>query len=242
MSYTIKFLTALAAHEKVILWSGDVKGAYLEALRQRLHMKRIYIKLTAKMRKLLALGGMDLPPRNGKKQAVLLERCLYGCSDSGKGWWLTFKDMLHGIGFLQCPHDPCLFTLNHPDHGLILLATHTDDTLIYAKLGKSTLDWLHNELTAPDKCNSRLSSWGKAETFVGMKFEQDIEHPTRKGIFISCPGALKEWGKTYDRPEEVQSTISSESFDEIIREEWGGDSRALTPDEQRIQAMLQSVV
>ena len=132
--------------------------------------------------------------------------------------------------------------MSHPIHGLILLATHTDDTLIYAKQGKTTIDWLHNELTASDKCNLRLSNWGKAETFLGMKFEQNVEHPTKKGIFISCPGALQEWGKTYNRPEETQSTINSEKFDEIIKEEWGGDSLALTPDEQRIQAMLQSVV
>ena len=112
--------------------------------------------------------------------------------------------------------------------------------LIYAKNDKAR-DWTYSQLTVT--CGLTLSSYEPAESFLGIGITQhlhDESSTTRKGISVTCPGAIATWKDTYNRPDATQPTIVSDDFDEIINEPW--EAHALTSTELQIQKQLQAVI
>ena len=72
----------------------DVRNAYFNGRPSR----TLYVRLPAEM-------GL------GKHMVARLERCMYGCRDSGAIWETTYSQALIDMGFIQGVASPCCVTI-----------------------------------------------------------------------------------------------------------------------------------
>ncbi|KAL0386163.1 UNVERIFIED_CONTAM: hypothetical protein Sradi_3010600 [Sesamum radiatum] len=81
-----------------------------------------------------------------------LKRSLYGLKQASRQWNVEFTSKIEGLGFLQSPHDHCLFTKSTAT-GLTVLIVYVDDILIAGESAADIQDiktHLHNLFTIKD--------------------------------------------------------------------------------------------
>ncbi|KAK6163282.1 hypothetical protein DH2020_000146 [Rehmannia glutinosa] len=108
-----------------------------------------------------------LPPEGYFKakrgEVCLLKRSLYGLKQASRQWNLEFSDKLLGFGFVQSPHDNCLF-VKHTGDIYLALVIYVDDVLITGNSSaaiQELKDYLHNLFTIKDL--------GQAKYFLGLE-------------------------------------------------------------------------
>ena len=127
----MRLLAALAATSEKMLYTADVKGAYLTVNRE-----------TAEGHKPLWLKPPEgyEHPENPRLMLRILT-CFYGLRDSGRRWFMHFRKAIEKISFKSVDHDPCMWVrdakaaakgerpnINNPDYAL--LGTWVDDSII----------------------------------------------------------------------------------------------------------------
>ena len=69
----------------------------------------------------------------GNRILFRCERTIPGQKDGSRNWWDTLSSALRGLGYDQCPVDPCLFRRgNHKDGSFTSICTHVDDLAGFA--------------------------------------------------------------------------------------------------------------
>ncbi|KAK9109469.1 hypothetical protein Sjap_017529 [Stephania japonica] len=96
-------------------------------------------------------------------QVCKLKRFLYGLKQASRQWNIKFTCKLHQYGFIQSPHDPCLFTLSKGAIFLALLVYVDDILLVGSSLDDLVLvkEFLHSQFTIKDL--------GQAHYFLGVE-------------------------------------------------------------------------
>lgn len=129
----VRLLAALCATSDKMLFTADVRGAYLGVERETKPGHRVLW--------LKPPPGYEHP--KGSQYCLLIKACLYGLRDSGRRWWMKFRKALEKAGFLSVDQDPCMWVRDTestakgkpPDiksKTYALVATWVDDSLILA--------------------------------------------------------------------------------------------------------------
>jgi hypothetical protein len=93
-------------------------------------------------------------------------------------WHNLLKDDLKDLGFRQSKADECLFTIDDQATGFeARLITYVDDVL-YRSNQPERMQELLSSLTDPKGKNRSIEFMGKAEWFIGIKLNQDLEAGT----------------------------------------------------------------
>ena len=98
-----------------------------------------------------------------------LQRGLYGLRQSPRAWNKRFNRLMLKCGLRRSEYDPCVYWLNHPDHGLLIVALYVDDGLIMAQSNQLLQDML--------QCLQRdfqITS-GPVGTYVGLEITRHRE-------------------------------------------------------------------
>jgi hypothetical protein len=178
---SILTIIAIAASEGRQVVTVDINGAYLLADMD----DEVYMTLSPLLSKRLC----DIQPDykrfvNGKGMiTVKLLKALYGCIQSAKLWFHTIQRMLLADGFIQNPHDKCIF--NKEANGkMITIGLYVDDLLITSQ-DPTLIDILISELT---KSFKRIEvNRGTVHDYLGMRLEFTKQSRTVK---ISMSGYI----------------------------------------------------
>ena len=73
------------------------------------------------------------------------------------------------MGFVNCTHDPCLFSKRESDGSTLLLGCYVDD-IVLAHNSDKALKWFITEFTGPSGFNSK--HLGKLSWFLGVEIDQ----------------------------------------------------------------------
>lgn len=116
---------------------------------------------------------MQLPEGFGQENKVCkLKKALYGLKQASRAWNDKFNDFMLRIGFKRCDSDRCLYVKEQ--NGIICyVLLYVDDLLIFChdlKMVETVKKLLSNEF--------EMTDMGKANSFLGMQIEQDIEKGT----------------------------------------------------------------
>ena len=151
---TLKILLAVANHKGMHIHQMDVKCAFLNGELE----EEIF---------------MHLPEGFGEKNKVCkLNKALYGLKQASRAWNGKFNESIVKIGFRRCNADRCLYVKEQ--NGIICyVLLYVDDLLIFCRDMKT--------IVAVKKLLSEefeMTDLGKANSFLGMQIEQDIENGT----------------------------------------------------------------
>ena len=97
---SLQFLVSLAVQHRRGLKQGDCKNAFCQGI---LPTKEITIVCPPS-------GDPDAP----KGEYWLLQKTLYGLCRSPRHWYQKINAILHSIGLIRSPHDPCFYTGFNP--------------------------------------------------------------------------------------------------------------------------------
>ena len=120
---------AIAAHEKRVVETGDIPGAYLNADMTTEVIMELDQVTSAEMCK---IDKKYIEYKNEKGRiAVQLLKALYGCIDSAKLWNEDISRILVQNGFVPNPHDNCVFNKGFPkEKNQITVVVYVDDLLV----------------------------------------------------------------------------------------------------------------
>lgn len=151
---TLKILLVVANHQQMHIHQMDVKCAFLNG-----ELKEdIYMRLPE---------GFD----QGNK-VCKLKKALYGLKQASRAWNEKFNDFMIRIGFKRCDSDRCLYVKVH-NGTICYVLLYVDDLLIFCcdlKMINAVKRLLSNEF--------EMTDMGKADSFLGMQIEQNIENGT----------------------------------------------------------------
>ena len=127
---SIKILFAMAAIQKKIIRTFDVKGAYLKSNID----KEIYMMLPA-------------TTKGEKPNYVRLKKSIYGLKQAGLLWYQNIKSKLIKFGAIQCPYDECVFRYED-ENEIIEIIIYVDDILTASttiEIGNKLIKFLRDE-------------------------------------------------------------------------------------------------
>ncbi|KAL0345270.1 UNVERIFIED_CONTAM: Retrovirus-related Pol polyprotein from transposon RE2 [Sesamum radiatum] len=173
---TVRILLAVAASKNWLLHHVDINNAFLHGfLDEELYMQ--------------PPEGYSVPEGHVCK----LKRSLYGLKQASRQWNVEFTSKIEGLGFLQSPHDHCLFTKSTAT-SLTVLIVYVDDILIAGESAADIQDiktYLHNLFTIKDL--------GVAKYYLGLEIARSTE-----GIAVTQTKYVKDLlldtGMTQSKP------------------------------------------
>ena len=113
---SVRLIIKAAQAQGLLLDSADIEAAFLQEFMPS-GKEDIYIML-------------PLSYTGGKRRYFRLNKSHYGLRGAPKIFQDGLVKLLLSKGYMQCPHDPCVFKRIAEDGNYILLATHVDDILI----------------------------------------------------------------------------------------------------------------
>ena len=123
-------LTALAAKEKRIVTTIDIKSAYLNAsIDTREILMRIEPSLAAILLKIEPKWSECIDAKDGSL-VVKLRKALYGCVESARLFYEHLKATLSQAGYTPSKIDPCVFYKRDSNGKMSLVLAHVDDLMI----------------------------------------------------------------------------------------------------------------
>ena len=109
---TVKIFLAIAANEKWLVESSDVRSAFLQSEQIQ---RDVFVE----------------PPTERRKPGIVwkLKKPCYGLDDASRQWFISFKNTMIDLGMTQSKRESCLFYFqkNNKLHGLLIV--HVDDIL-----------------------------------------------------------------------------------------------------------------
>jgi hypothetical protein len=158
--WSIRTLTAIAAHEGLTLKKFDLTSAFLVADIQ----KELYVEIP----------GYAVP--DGK--ALMLKKALYGRRDSGALYSKEITAWLRSYGFQPTSVDETLFRKERSGpkgKEVIILSLYVDDGA-----SATNSESFYKEFISALQSKYQLSDQGKLEWHLSMKFTQDLKNGTIK--------------------------------------------------------------
>lgn len=128
-------LLAIAAIEKRKIRTIDIGNAFLEAdINLDVDDEEVFVELDPLCTRLLSQVDLTITPHIDNRGRVVcrLKKALYGCLQSARLWYLKLKSVLIEYGFVENPHDPCVFNVTR-DGCQCTIGVHVDDLLITCK-------------------------------------------------------------------------------------------------------------
>ena len=93
---TIRLIVSLSVQKGSKIRQMDIKTAYIKApIAEEIYMKQP--------------EGFEQLDNKEKPLVCLMNKSLYGLKQSGRNWYLTFRNFLVAKGFESSVHDNCLF-------------------------------------------------------------------------------------------------------------------------------------
>jgi hypothetical protein len=126
---------------------------------------------------------MRLPSKNGQKGILVrLLKSLYGLKQSGKLWADFFRQKLLELGWIQNPHESCIYSkvINSEE---VYLGVYVDDLIICAPL--ATIEILKKEIASKIKC----TDGGELHHILHLKVTRNRQQKTIK---LSQPAYIAE--------------------------------------------------
>ena len=122
---------------------------------------------------------------------VQLDKALYGCVESAALWHNNIKKTLTDAGFVQNPHDQCVFNKVSDKGAQCTVAIHVDDLLV-TSTDQKALDSLATLLTRRYGEISRAD--GPSLGYLGMSFDLTVSGEARITMpgFVNRPPQLPE--------------------------------------------------
>lgn len=149
---SIRTLLALAASEKLDVYQLDIDSAYLYGeLDEEIYMKQ-------------PEGFVDAKHPDW---VLRLKRALYGLKQSGRVWNSEIHRYLLGLGFVQNPADPCIYSIIHKDGTKSYLGLYVDDIIICC-CGRDYMNWIVMKLEK----KYGVKDLGLAKWILGVAIEQ----------------------------------------------------------------------
>ncbi|XP_076620060.1 uncharacterized protein LOC143341213 [Colletes latitarsis] len=129
----------------------DVKAAYLHGDIK----ETVYLSLLPEFEK-----------GHGEGEVLKLKRSIYGLPQSGRNWYINFKNTLLGIGFKQLMSENCIFFLRQ-DNDDIVMAIYVDDfTIFYNNKG------VCNSIVSRLKESYEITETTDTNVFLNIKIER----------------------------------------------------------------------
>ena len=147
---SILMILVIAVTFSLTLLTLDFKGAFLHSLMPNDYP--VYIDTPY---------GMHCPP--GK--VIRLHKSLYGTKNAGHLWWKDMRALLISEGFLQNPHDQCVFYRRN-ENGTTIIATWVDDLLICSN--DPSIRQLQRKF---EEKQFQISSFDKLAWFLGISIQ-----------------------------------------------------------------------
>jgi len=181
-------LAAIAAQKAKAVRTADVTGAYLNASMDK-SKRKVHMRLQAIIAQLLVI----LKPEWQKflledgSMIVELDKCLYGCIESAKQWYLHLRDTMLSLGFTENAYDGCVFSKEG-----ITIAFHVDDLFIIADTDDIADNFIKELRGAYNQVTVRS---GDTHEYLGMTFEFNRK---KKTVEIGQLKMIKEILQDYD--------------------------------------------
>jgi len=171
---TIRLFFALAALNKWVVHSIDVKTAYLNGPIQ----EELY------MRQPPGFEDSDKP-----HYVWRLQKALYGLKQAGRAWNEELDRILLTFGLSRCTQDTCLY-FTHIEGNLIVVIVYVDD-LLFGSSSENAIQKLKSKIA---------STWdivdnGLVTSFLGMKITQLPDH---SGYRLSQPAVITNLLEQYN--------------------------------------------
>jgi hypothetical protein len=177
----LNILICIAARERRHVITADIGGAYLRAL-----MKKLVLMLLGKVESSVLVSMYPYLAEyldNKGRLTVELTKALYGCIESGRLWYDTFRGKLEANGYTCNPYDPCIFNKWHELEGVqSTVGIHVDDCFISCvslDIAEGIVEWLHDEFQELNVVRGHLHS------YTGMMLDFSIPgevHITMDGL------------------------------------------------------------
>jgi hypothetical protein len=125
---------ALAAHERRLLMTLDIKGAFLHA-----DLKHTGVKLLMRLDREMTAVVVRLLPEMAEFVdergclVVHLDKALYGLVEAAILWYKDLRATLEGHGFAPNPADPCVFNRLGTDGLQCTVLMHVDDLAVSSR-------------------------------------------------------------------------------------------------------------
>ena len=148
---TICLIVSLSVQKGSKIRQIDIKTAYLNApIAEEIYMKQP--------------EGFEQLDNKGKPLICIMKKRLYGLKQSGRNWYLTFRNFLVAKGFESSVHDNCLFIKKSERQLQGAVCLWVDD-IISCEFQENFSAWFESELSKDFKISDcRDLCW-----FLGMK-------------------------------------------------------------------------
>ena len=147
---SIRVLTALAAHHKMMMYQDDVPTAFLKGtLKEEIYMHQV--------------PGF----KEGAPDEVLrLNKTLYGLKQSPREWFFVINSFLKSHGFHQTISDPCIYS-RKTEKGITFIGVYVDDVVTCGTC-QDEVDSFRQEL----RQHFQITEGGPLEWYLGISFDQ----------------------------------------------------------------------
>lgn len=136
-SPTVRFETLLicfciAAHLGLEMSTGDVGGAFLEALMDR---PDVFVRLDKEVASVLIKKYQEYKKYKKTDGSIVvnLKKAMYGLKEASMRFYQHFTTILMDLGFKKCSYDLALLYKVHKDGSIQLVALHVDDFSAFGK-------------------------------------------------------------------------------------------------------------
>ncbi|KAL0400307.1 UNVERIFIED_CONTAM: Retrovirus-related Pol polyprotein from transposon RE1 [Sesamum radiatum] len=155
---TVRILFAVASNFDWAIHQADINNAFLHGFLE----EDIYM---------MPPDGSSIQP--GK--VCKLKRSLYGLKQASRQWNQELTSKLLDYGFLQSPHEHCLF-IKKSDVGILILLVYVDDVLITGSSGQQILEHKYIKEIIHD-VNLTSCTPGHTPLPLGVKFSTQDSSP-----------------------------------------------------------------
>jgi len=158
---SVRLIFKAVQAERLLMDTADIEAAFLQEYMPE-GREDVYIEL-------------PLSWTNGKRRYFRLNKSHYGLRGAPKIFHDGLVEHLISLGYIQCPHDPCVFKRVAEDGEYILLAIHVDDILV-ASSSVGIRDQFKTDLGT--KYGYTYQS--EATKYIGISIIRDKENNTLK--------------------------------------------------------------
>ena len=204
-SETLRIAIALAAGNRRILHSYDIKNAYLYALipeADRVFMEQpkgfsiddISKKCDADLLKWYVSKGLKVPTnlKPGEKLVCRIRRALYGLKSSARLYKAEMTAWFVSQNFIPLSSDDCVFVYRDADSQIDVEAYIYVDDILVSVANEASAEWFKDRFYS--KWKSSPGSGGLAKFLLGMDI---IRCPEIDGVILSQQGMIEEVAKKH---------------------------------------------
>ena len=177
---TIRLLMALGAQTGYLLTQYDVRNAFISA--PLAEDEQLCVKLPPNWEDPRFGDFFDLARKEGAENCTLLcVMSVYGLVQAPRSFRNRLDYVLREkMGMTPCVQDDCLYTLNHPEHGMLRFATYIDDGLLLSR-DRAAAEFFHQLYASHFELSP--GSGEEVNHFLGMTID-------RSGNFIKLSNKL----------------------------------------------------